>query len=223
FDPELRVWHTAGPQSQPVELHDGKFALPINDLAATYRLLIQDVDNGVGAVVDLNGKQAEAGPVTVKLAKSGSATARFVDDKGKPLATYRPLIWAMLPPVHTPSLTDLGNVGPQGPDSGFCEMWLGRADPMHYGDGPVTDADGKITFPNLVPGATYRISKFDATAKDFSVKPGETVSLGDVRVVKAEQTKKLPNTKKKPEKPPAKKEATPGQKIPGVIIKPTQR
>src|SRR5262249_57186991 len=118
--------------------------------------------------------------------------ARLGDKKGKPRANYRPLIGAMPPPVHTPTLTDIGGVGPLGPESGFSEMWLGRADPTHYGDGPVTDADGKITFPNLVPGATYRISKFDGKAKDFTVKPGETVSLGDVRVVKAEQTKKLP-------------------------------
>jgi len=211
-----------GPQSQPVQLRDGKFTLPVNDLDVTYRLLIQDVENGLGAVVDLKGQQAKGDPVTIKLAKCSSATARFVDEKGKMLANYRPLVWAMLPPVHAPSLTDLGNVGPQGPDSGFSEVWLGRADPKHYGDGPRTDAEGRITLPNLVPGVTYRISQFDGKARDFTVKPGETVPLGAVRVLKPEQTKKLPNMNKQPVAPPAKKEATPTLKLGGLIIDKTK-
>jgi beta-lactamase regulating signal transducer with metallopeptidase domain len=183
------------PQShfnQPVELSDGRFEFPVNDLDTTYRVLFQDAENGLGAVTDFKGKQAEGEPVTVRLVPSGSANARLLDDKGTPLANYRPLIWAMLPPIHAPSLTELGN---GNPSSGYCEVWQGQADPKHYGDGPRTDAQGRIAFRNLVPGATYRISQFDGKAKDFTVEAGKAADLGDIRVVKPDETKKLPAIK----------------------------
>ena len=55
----------------------------------------------------------------------------------------------------------------------------------HYGDGPVSDAEGRITFPALIPGATYHVSHGPRGGphhfrKDFTVKPGETIDLGDV-------------------------------------------
>jgi hypothetical protein len=111
------------------------------------------------------------------------------------LANYRPFVWAMLPPIHTPTLTDIGPMLENGVVSSNCEVWLGHADPGHYGDGPRTDAEGRITLPNLVPGATYRISKFDGKAKDFTVEPGKKLDLGDIAVVKPEQTEKLPTLK----------------------------
>ncbi len=59
------------------------------------------------------------------------------------------------------------------------------------GNGPRTDADGRITLISLIPGALYRITDFstvnDATKgiqvrKDFTVKPGETLDLGDILI-----------------------------------------
>lgn len=85
----------------------------------------------------------------------------------------------------------------RGPGHGPGGQWL-PADPRHYGAGPRTDAEGKIILPCLVPGANYRISQLDGKARDFTVEPGQTVDLGDVRVAKPEQTKKLPVIK--PEK-----------------------
>ena len=48
-----------------------------------------------------------------------------------------------------------------------------------------TDADGRMTFPTLIPGATYRISVYNQPVKtqiDFTVQPGETKDLGDLKV-----------------------------------------
>jgi hypothetical protein len=54
----------------------------------------------------------------------------------------------------------------------------------------VSAADGRIVFPALIPGATYRI--LDRTTartqnrpqlrNEFTVKPGETLDLGDILI-----------------------------------------
>jgi hypothetical protein len=51
-----------------------------------------------------------------------------------------------------------------------------RIDAVNYARFPESDAQGRITFPALIPGATYRLRGHD----DFTVKCGETLDLGDV-------------------------------------------
>ena len=69
--------------------------------------------------------------------------------------------------------------------------YLFRIDPINYPEGCLADADGRLEFPALIPGATYRV--FDQTVdddggrqirKEFTVKPGETVDLGDILIEK---------------------------------------
>lgn len=48
-----------------------------------------------------------------------------------------------------------------------------------------TDADGRMTFPTLIPGATYRISVYNQPVKtqvEFTVRSGELKDLGDLKV-----------------------------------------
>ena len=68
-----------------------------------------------------------------------------------------------------------------------------NVDRKHYWNGPLTDADGRITLPALIPGALYRITDFSTVndadkgvqvRKDFTVKPGETLDLGDILIEK---------------------------------------
>jgi hypothetical protein len=65
-----------------------------------------------------------------------------------------------------------------------------RIDPINYAKEPVSDAQGRITFPALIPGASYRIvdrATIQSGArirKDFTVKPGETLDLGDILIEK---------------------------------------
>ena len=55
-----------------------------------------------------------------------------------------------------------------------------------------SDAQGRVTFPALIPGATYRVvdrSAFYAGGeqeirKEFTVKPGEALDLGDILIAK---------------------------------------
>ena len=66
-------------------------------------------------------------------------------------------------------------------------------DLRHYQNFPRADSDGRVTLPNLVPGALYRI--FDPSTtdvpdkgvqarKDFTVKSGEELDLGDILIEK---------------------------------------
>jgi hypothetical protein len=63
---------------------------------------------------------------------------------------------------------------------------LAHAQPQRYGPkGPRTDAQGRCTLSGLVPGVQYRIgwqSKDGYGARDFTVKPGETLDLADVMI-----------------------------------------
>ena len=66
-----------------------------------------------------------------------------------------------------------------------------QVDPKHYWRTHrlVTDADGRVTLPDLIPGTLYRISDFSPSKgwqvrNDFTVKPGETLNLGDILIEK---------------------------------------
>ena len=69
---------------------------------------------------------------------------------------------------------------------------LAQIDPINYGKGLVTDAEGRITLPVLIPGATYRITDVTTARdpagpqlrKEFTVKSGETLDLGDILIEK---------------------------------------
>ena len=63
----------------------------------------------------------------------------------------------------------------------------------HYGNDFATDAEGRVTLANLIPGTLYRISDFSTNRAlgkgvqirtDFTVKPGETLDLGDILIEK---------------------------------------
>ena len=69
--------------------------------------------------------------------------------------------------------------------------YLPNLDRKHYWKGPVTDANGEITLPDLIPGALYRISDFSTVndrdlgvqvRKEFTVKAGEMLDLGDILI-----------------------------------------
>src|SRR5262249_57161391 len=96
-------WAANGRSAEPVELRDGTFTIPALNPKATYPLHFLDVKRNLGAVVALEGKQAGGEPVTVQLSPCGSARARFLDAKGKPLADYQPLLWLLLPPGPHPA------------------------------------------------------------------------------------------------------------------------
>jgi hypothetical protein len=139
-----------------------------------------------GAVVELSGKQAGQ-DLEVKLEPCGSASVRLVDDQGKPLRAGRRA--ANLEIVLTPgaSFADLHiamvNRDKQSPLMADA-IQVANLDREHY-NGQTTDAQGRMAFPTLIPGATYRIIVHNQPVKtqiEFTVQPGEARDLGDLMI-----------------------------------------
>ena len=76
------------------------------------------------------------------------------------------------------------------------EADISQLDRINYNTEVASDAQGQITLPILIPGATYRFIDYTTVMgretgpqvrKEFTVKPGETVDLGDILIEKAQQ------------------------------------
>jgi protocatechuate 3,4-dioxygenase beta subunit len=172
--------------NRPLPVRGGAFELPGCDPDKTVPVFFLDLLNQWGAVVELSGKQAGE-VVTVRLAPCGSATARLVDDKGQPLAN----LWADAHLVITPGAY-YGEA---------LRKNLEAADVVHMANlyreryaGLRTDARGRITFPALVPGATFHLTgtgpipgmpnngRVIDLKKYFRAEAGKTLDLGDITV-----------------------------------------
>jgi RNA polymerase sigma factor (sigma-70 family) len=165
----------------PVIVRDGRFELHGCDPEKTYPVSFLDTKNKAGATVELSGKQAGE-EVTVRLAPCGQATTRLLDGDGKPIAKQG--LWLELVVTPGPSRYDLKRLYDKG-ELGADSEYVGNIDHVNYGrNGPQTDAEGRITFPALVPGATYRIvevgDREDMIKCEFKAESGKTTKLPDV-------------------------------------------
>ena len=68
---------------------------------------------------------------------------------------------------------------------------MSEVDPINYSRDLPLDPEGRLTLPCLIPGATYRIIDYNVgrdaqpkVHKEFTVKPGETLDLGDILIGK---------------------------------------
>jgi hypothetical protein len=171
-----------------IHSRDGSFELHGLDPARAARVYFLDADHQWGVTVALSGKQAGE-KQTIQLQPCGQAKARFVAPDGKPVAKIFPYFEI------------LGTLGPsEGSRDKKQQVMLAadaaymvNLDRKHYWGSPFTDADGRITLPDLIPGAWYRISdnstinveeKGAQVRKDFTVKPAETLDLGDILIEK---------------------------------------
>ncbi len=185
LQPSSSAWHTwIG--SYHGEALNGRFELhgvdPDTDLAVYFL----EPKRRLGATIHVLGKPATGGPMTVRLEPCGTAVARLVDASNRPLAGYRnEYLIAMI-------VTPGAQTGSRAPADAMRlladEAFVARIDPINYANNPESDAQGRITFPALIPGASYRIYDTDSAnrrlRKDFTVKPGETLDLGDIVIEK---------------------------------------
>jgi RNA polymerase sigma factor (sigma-70 family) len=169
------AWHFPG------EARGGVFEVHGLDPEQAVPVYLLDPVQQCGAVVHLSGKQAGE-EVTVALAPCGHATARYVDEQGKPLAGYSAAPDLVVTPGRWSYAADGGRRSEPVADAES----LTNLDRDNYWERVKTDAAGRVTFPALIPGATYRLARFDKDRwlphREFRVGPGETVDLGDVVV-----------------------------------------
>jgi RNA polymerase sigma factor (sigma-70 family) len=152
--------------------------LRVEPLSVANRLIAaKDV---AGAVADLSAKAADGKPVEVKLAACESAEVRFVDAKGKPV---KQKVWLELLVKGGPSTAKSREEGKPAAEP----VALASGHSLRGEKSPVApDADGLITIPGLIPGATYRIRVLTgdegretevAYEKDFTVEAGKKTKL----------------------------------------------
>jgi RNA polymerase sigma factor (sigma-70 family) len=179
-----------------IHAHDGRFELTGFDPDQSTPVYVLDAEHGWGARVELSGKQA-GDDLTVRLQPCGQAKVRFVGPDGKPVVIPRVYIYFQI--LMTPGFANAGAVvigsASQG-DSLAAELaFVANVDRKHHANNLATDADGRVTLAALIPGAQYRISDWSTVnvqgkgyqlRKEFTVKPGETLDLGNILVEKPE-------------------------------------
>jgi hypothetical protein len=113
---------------------------------------------------------------------------RFVDVQGQPAVGSRSvsvpsglrLELVVTPGALSYDLKRLYEKGEPAADSAY----VGNIDQVNYREAPVTDTEGGITFPALIPGATYRIvevgDRNDMVKCEFKAVSGKTVRLPEV-------------------------------------------
>ncbi len=170
-------------------VRDGRFTLHGLDAGVEVPVFFLEPERKLGATVRFSGKSATGGPVTVRLEPCGTARARLVDPEGKPLDRYR--AQSVITMIVTPG--SMYRRKPAKDDPLFADTAaLYELDPVNHTIDIQSDTQGRVTFPALIPGATYLVvdrSAFYAGGepemrKEFTVKPGEAVELGDILIAK---------------------------------------
>jgi hypothetical protein len=151
-----------------MKFRDGRFEIPGCDPDKPYTFYFLDREHGLGAMVELSGKSARNGPVTVELQKCGVARVRYTDPEGKPIAGHRAEQVIL---IITPG-TDSPQPGKTMADMQYQENLVTQRLRESR-----TDADGRVTVVSLIPGATYRFR-----GQNFTALAGKTIDLPDVTV-----------------------------------------
>ncbi len=133
-----------------------EFELGGCDPERPYPMVFFQEQKGWGAVVQVSGKRAGR-PLDVRLQPCGAAKARFLGADGKPVPGHR-------------TSGDVRLVL----SAGDLAFWGGFVQHSNIRQDWHTDAGGRVTWGGLVPGATYRVHD-----RDFTVRPGEALDLGE--------------------------------------------
>jgi RNA polymerase sigma factor (sigma-70 family) len=175
-----------------IHARDSSFVLRGLDPDKTARVSILDADHEWGTTVELSGNQAGE-DMTIRLQPCGQAKARFVNPDGKPVVKFFPHFEIL----GTPGPTAYGRSAKDRAELTADATLTVNVDRKHYGRQTArTDAEGRIILPDLIPGACYRILDFSTinvqgkgaqVRKDFTIKPGETLDLGDILIEKPQE------------------------------------
>jgi RNA polymerase sigma factor (sigma-70 family) len=178
----LKVFMANSPEWRafPERAFGSRFRLPGCDPDRPVTVHFLEPKQKLGATVKVSAKEARGKPLTVKLEPCVSARVRVVDGAGKPLAGQTPHLLIMVSPGASSADFDAQMQGQPAADEDF----VGNFDRVNYTFGEKTDARGRITFPALIPGATYRVQLIVngrvKVFKAFTVKAGKTLELPDI-------------------------------------------
>ena len=178
-------------------MRDGYFA--VHGLAADTEVPVYflDAEHSLGATTFLSGRSAADGPITVRLQPCGAARARLVDPAGKPVPRSRDnygshmTMMVVSPGPHS-------RLRPQGEDqrgsSGGGSRLRCQIRPDSLPEGPGFRRPGAAFSAGVDPGrgvprlrAAFGMVIDDAgpqLRKEFTVKPGEVLELGDILIEK---------------------------------------
>ena len=156
---------------------DGRFELSGLDPGKEYPVYFLDQKNRLGATAMIKAGDTP----TIVLKPCGQANVTFADDKGQPLSD----LYYSLEMLVTPGV-DMFSFASAEQDKLIADATLVMSfDRINYPSRPQIDEQGHTTFLALIPGATYRLGCQGAkgrTNKEFTVKPGETLELGEIVV-----------------------------------------
>ena len=153
----------------------GRFEVHGLDPDAEVPVYFLDPHHKLGATADFSGKSAAGGPVTVRLQPCGTAKARLVDASGKPIAGYRGS--QLISMVVTPPYLFRHQEATLARDR--HDQLRGWPRVRRPGADRFSRPDPRSALPpfELLKTGTQRY-------KDFTVKPGETLDLGDIVIEK---------------------------------------
>jgi|GEM_PF-6903841 len=166
----------------PDEAHNGKFELQGLREGVEYPVFFLDRENqrGAAALISTNNPSPK-----IVLKPCGSATARFVDPNGKPIADQ---ILCDLRLIATPGQPQFDLQATRRGEKLADEAKVANIDRVNYRlpSTYTTNENGELAFPALIPGGQYRYVKIvDGHPKvthEFTVQPGERFDMGDIEV-----------------------------------------
>jgi hypothetical protein len=161
-----------------VPIDDGLLELPGFEAKHSNPLFLLDFEHHCGTVVSVDSSAAQSSSAPIQLQPCGSARFRFVNDKGKALANYDPMLLLIL----TPGVVATYHVEPNRPLWSDSIIWQNI---VPRGTVATSGADGRVTISDLIPGATYRLSFVNKKGQwddgyEFTIRPGEMTDVGEV-------------------------------------------
>jgi RNA polymerase sigma factor (sigma-70 family) len=179
--PQERRGRVVGPDGQPLigatvfgldpyrstaeTLKGDEFTVRGVNPKANRPLVVYHKDKNLGFYLkDLRDEQA--GPLTIKLQRCGSASGRVLDQDGQPVAALRLHIWL---------------VAPKESGRAYSLSTLARAEQV-----VTTDKDGRFRAEGLVPGLDYAVSELGGgpILRIFApvvVEPGKHKDMGEIK------------------------------------------
>jgi beta-lactamase regulating signal transducer with metallopeptidase domain/protocatechuate 3,4-dioxygenase beta subunit len=186
-EPKSVVWVHRGlsgpysdefPRDDPEQLLNNRFEIHGVPPAGEAQAVLLDPLAKQGKLLVAKGSDAEK-PLRVELQPCGSLDLQYVDADGKPVAGMKQIV--MIAFTSGASQFDRASRGPRAD-----ETFVANFDRTNCWD-LLSDENGRITIPTLVPGVTYRIGGSDDNGGpkiygEVVAKPGEQIQFPDIVV-----------------------------------------